>query len=259
MLPVVLPPHAACVQVVVDYGTAAKAPAGPHVHCTRSAVGDTGAEVLAQRHNEVDATHSSTQPRYNGNFLCAIDGYPESGCGDHGTEPYWSVWLWQRGAWVYSQRGVDSYTTEDADRDGCQDPLGFRYTPFESKERPRATPPKCAVATQPPVTRPPSTSRPVATATARATATTGPRPTTGPTRPSGTPSGVPTSAMPAPGGGGGPASTPSTLNGTALGPATAPPGVPARPDGGLPWPTILGGLVAAGLLCATFLRLRRPS
>jgi hypothetical protein len=119
-----------CVRVVVDYDA-------PNTHCTTAATNDTVADVLAQRAKE---THNP-QPRYSSSgFLCAIDGKPDTGCGDHDTEPYWSIWYWQSGRWVYSSQGVTTLVVADRDHDGHPDPFGFRFTPFEEKRQPRANP-----------------------------------------------------------------------------------------------------------------------
>ncbi|MGW2053873.1 SCO2322 family protein [Streptomyces sp. NPDC001840] len=75
------------IAVVVDYGTAADAPDGerppaPRTGCTRLGQDATAAEALA----------AVAKPlRYDSNaLLCAISGYPESGCGeqvaDDGTD-----------------------------------------------------------------------------------------------------------------------------------------------------------------------------
>jgi hypothetical protein len=137
---------AICVNVVVDDGRSAVTR-----HCTTAAYGDTAAEVLAERAREVHRP----APRYNGNFLCAIDGYPGTGCGDHGTEPYWSFWIWANGRWSYSSFGVDSYPVSDSDKDGKPDPIGFRYQPFKTKQSPRAGGFAAPPPTQPPTTQPP--------------------------------------------------------------------------------------------------------
>jgi hypothetical protein len=259
MLPLVLPPAAACVNVVVDYGTFADSPSGPNTHCTGATSGDTAAEVMERRSTELH----SRPPWYEGNFLCGIDGYPETDCGNEGTRPYWSVWYWSGGRWVYSQRGVDSYTNADTDKDGCLDPLGFRYTPFESKEAPRAAPPKCGTPTQPPGNpkSPPARRPPVGGAPAAP-------PAASPSDGSGAPpGGAPATAPPAtptPVGGGGTPTAPPDPTGldaapTATAPEpTAPPGIAApHRRGGLPWPTLLAGLVAAVLIGTTAFRMRR--
>ena len=240
---------AECVRVVVDYGTLAGAPAGPNMHCT-SSTGNAG-QVLIKRAQEV----GQQPPRFTGNFLCAIDGYPESGCGDHGDEPYWSFWYWVDGRWVYSSLGVDSYTVRDSDGDGHPDPLGFRYHAFSEKRAPRANPsypaPTKAATAAPPRTAPPAggggastapggavptgstaTARPLATGTA--TAGTG----TGTATPAATArTATPTAAPAASGGTAAPAEP--TL-------AEPPPAAGGR-GGGVPVATLLA-LAAAGVL-----------
>jgi len=246
-----LPARAAeCVRVVVDYGTSS----GANTHCTSS--DGTAAEVLARRATEL----GKPAPRYNGNFLCGVDGYPESGCGDHGTEPYWSLWYWVNGAWVYSSQGVDSYTVRDADKDGHPDPIGFRYTPFKSKERPRANP-SYAPATQPPVTRPPSTSRPVPTRTG--TATRAPGATSPPPVPPSGSVGATTTTAPgttasATSAGSAPPTTApgAPVSASATETFAAPPVSPRRGGGGFPAGTVVGVLLALGLLGAAAARTR---
>jgi hypothetical protein len=264
MLPLVLPLAAppACVSVVVDYGTAAGAPAGPNTHCTGAASGDTAAAVLARRSTEL----GSAPPRYSGNFLCAIDGYPKSGCGDHGSEPYWSFWIWAGGKWSYSQLGVDSYTTGDSDHDGCQDPLGFRYTEFKTTNAPRATPPRCATPTQPPgnpksppARRPPVGGPPAAPPTGGSG--TGPGTDAGNGTGNAASGAPPTSAPPA-AGSGGPSGSPTAAapGGTSAAPApatTTPPGLAAPRRSSSPLGLIVVGLVAAALIVAAAVRMRR--
>jgi hypothetical protein len=224
-------PAAICVNVVVDDGRAALTR-----HCTTASYGDIAAQVLAERAREVHRP----APRYNGNFLCAIDGYPGSGCGDHGTEPYWSFWIWAHGKWTYSSYGVDSYPVGDSDHDGKPDPIGFRYQPFETKQTPRSGgfP---AAATQPP--------RPAPTATTRAPAppTAMRRPTTDPTTP------APTTRHAAP--------ASRTASPTATADATPDAVEPtaiasSKRSGGVPVGTVAAGVLAAALIGAAAWRFR---
>lgn len=230
-----------CVNVVVDDGTHT-----PTRHCTTTKYGDTAASVLAARASEVH----QTAPRYDGNFLCAIDGYPESGCGNHGTEPYWSFWIWVRGAWTYSQVGVDSYAVEDGDHDGRPDPLGFRYTPFESKERPRAgvglapTPAPTPKPSPTPAALPPVSSAPPAPSPRR-DVTSAPAVRQSPAA-TGSRS---TGSRPTPSHG--PSATGSPVVPDAVEPAAAP-----RRHGGVPTGTLAAAAIAAGLLGATAWRFR---
>ena len=147
-----------CVRVVVDYGTASDAPAGaPNTRCVTVPDDAVAADALKGR------------ARYKGNFLCAIDGYPESGCGDEPPSPYWSFWVWKNGKWVYSSEGVATYPVGDSDGDGHPDPLGFRYHPVDAKSSPRANPAYPTPTPSPePTTAPPP---PVRTTTAAAPTT----------------------------------------------------------------------------------------
>jgi hypothetical protein len=133
-----LPATAAeCVKVVVDYGTATGAPAGPNTTCVAVAYEDNAAEALAARR----AVRGTPAPRYEGNFLCGIDGYPDTGCGTDSSKPYWSLWWYANGRWVYSDVGVADLAVRDRDGDGHPDPLGFRYLgPQAAKDPPRANP-----------------------------------------------------------------------------------------------------------------------
>ncbi|HVF03546.1 MAG TPA: hypothetical protein VNA20_01780 [Frankiaceae bacterium] len=279
LLPAAGPATAAeCVRVVVDYGTFEGAPAGPTVRCADVGYGGTAADALRGR------------ARYKGNFLCAIDGYPESGCGDEPPSPYWSIWYWSGGRWVYSQEGVGTLEVADRDRDGHPDPFGFRYHAVDQRQAPRYDP-----------SYPKPTPKPTEPA---------PKPTTKPAPPA--PSGGETSAAPAadgspravrtsPGNGAGVTAAPDgaasaaagtpaapgapgalatvTAGETATAPAPATAGgppsgtsgvddpsveqageLPARPDeGGFPVGTAAAGVLALGLLGAAVWRFRKPA
>ncbi|HWL36204.1 MAG TPA: hypothetical protein VNQ77_08405 [Frankiaceae bacterium] len=246
---------AECVKVVVDYGTLAGAPAGPNTRCVDVGEDGTAAEALHGR------------ARYKGNFLCAIDGYPETGCGDEPPSPYWSFWVWRDGAWVYSNEGVGTFTVGDADKDGHPDPLGFRYHEVDKKAAPRANPsyPK-------PTTAPPRTSAPARTPASSAapgrTASSGPG--AGPagpgaTGPGATPGGTGTPVrIGAPPDPTGTASTGPATGPAATGPEVAPtedaPGAfPSRDrERGFPVGAVAGGVLALGLLGAAAYRFRQP-
>src|SRR4051812_3675806 len=104
------------VAVVVDFGD--RGPGGPvNATCVPADSTDSGAEVLAASH----------QVRFdpNSGLVCAIDGYPASGCGDQSgsTYAYWSYWHGTGGEWQYSNIGpagtrVKSTVTE-----------GWRFNP----------------------------------------------------------------------------------------------------------------------------------
>ena len=65
------------VLLVVDYGTESSAPAGPVYSCYGFDDSVTGYRVLTQQHTERDS----------GGLICAIDGYPKTGCGDTVSSP----------------------------------------------------------------------------------------------------------------------------------------------------------------------------
>jgi hypothetical protein len=234
----VLVATAPCVKVVVDYGTFAHAPPGPNTHCTAVASGATAAEALDKRWRDLH----TTPPRYQGNFLCALDGYPESGCGIQ-SGPYWSFWYWANGRWTYSQFGVDSYSIGDSDRDGHPDPIGFRYQPESAPEHPRADP------SYPSPTPAPTTPAPVRTTTHAAPAPTSARPS-----PRASTTTAPTTASAAV------TTTPPATTAVAAPEPTAPPGIaPSRAAHRFPVATLLVAAVALLLLGGTAWRFRRTS
>jgi hypothetical protein len=260
-----LPPAAAaeCVKVVVDYGTVSgygTPPGGTNTRCVTVDDGAVAAKAIEGR------------ARYKGNFLCALDGYPgtQYGCGDHGTEPYWSIWVFQDGRWTYSSEGVATLRVTDRDGDGHPDPLGFRYVAYDGRAAPRANPayPKPAATTKPPA--PPRTTAPAAPGRPRAT-------TAPPAPPAG--GGTTTTAPAAPGATG----TPSAPAGSATARATAASGSPGSPASSdpatsvdpsvppaaaepadttsdrFPWGTVAVAVVALGLLGVTAYRFSRPA
>ena len=65
------------VLLVVDYGTGSGAPSGPVYSCYGFNDSTTGSQVLTQQHSVRDS----------GGLICAIDGYPKSGCGETVASP----------------------------------------------------------------------------------------------------------------------------------------------------------------------------
>src|SRR3954454_19265131 len=65
------------VLLVVDYGTKSSAPGGPVYSCYGVHAAVTGQRVRPQQHSERDS----------GGLICAIDGYPRTGCGETATSP----------------------------------------------------------------------------------------------------------------------------------------------------------------------------
>lgn len=65
------------VLLVVDYGTQSGAPSGPVYSCYGFDSQPSGLQVLTKEHSERDS----------GGLICAIDGYPKTGCGDVVSSP----------------------------------------------------------------------------------------------------------------------------------------------------------------------------
>ena len=90
------------VAVVVDFGDGSPASAV----CVPADSSDNGAAVLAARAEQLD----TPAPRFDSSgFVCGIDGYPSSGCGEQSgaTYAYWSYWHGTGGSasWEYSNVG----------------------------------------------------------------------------------------------------------------------------------------------------------
>lgn len=88
------------VGIVVDFGAEAGAPAGPQVACVVVEQGATSAEVL-----RVWSKATVGAPRFDvSGLLCAIGGYPETGCGERTDAGYryWSYWEGGADGWRYS-------------------------------------------------------------------------------------------------------------------------------------------------------------
>ncbi len=87
------------VSIVVDTGSGS-----PSAVCVAVSPGATGADVLAERSRVL----GTPAPRWDGSgLLCAIDGVPESGCGERTDDGYryWSYWNGDGGSWAYSPIG----------------------------------------------------------------------------------------------------------------------------------------------------------
>lgn len=91
----------ASVAVVVDFGDGSPVSAV----CVPAGSSDNGAVVLAARAQQL----GTPAPRFDSSgFVCGIDGYPTSGCGEQNgsTYAYWSYWHGSAdGGWSYSNVG----------------------------------------------------------------------------------------------------------------------------------------------------------
>lgn len=105
------------VTVVVDPGTVGGAPRGPESTCVTVSSGATGADVLAERARKL----GRPQPRYDSSgLLCALDGYPSSGCGEQGSGgyEYWAYSTSRTGDWRHSSQGPAFRRMQDGDVEG---------------------------------------------------------------------------------------------------------------------------------------------
>ena len=87
------------IAVVVDFGDGSPVSAV----CVPADSSDNGAAVLAARAQQL----GTPAPRFDSSgFVCGIDGYPSSGCGEQtgATYAYWSYWHGS-GSWQYSNVG----------------------------------------------------------------------------------------------------------------------------------------------------------
>jgi hypothetical protein len=161
------------VPVVIDPGTVPGAPGGPETLCVTVREGASGSEVLAERARVL----GRPAPRYAASgLLCAIDGYPASGCGERvdGQYRYWAYHLGQGGQWNYSPVGP---ATRRASADELE---GWRFT--AGSGRPGDPPPRhpatvtsvCAPSPPPP---PPAPASPAPTVAAPSPVSPGAPPT----------------------------------------------------------------------------------
>ncbi len=118
------------VPVVVDFG-------GPDgkvlVTCVTAHAGETDAQVLQTQASLV----GYPIPRYNeSGLLCAVDGYPTSGCGSEsgGHYAYWAYWHGGR-TWQYANDGPGETTVSKGDVEG------WRFEP-EGSASPSDPPPR---------------------------------------------------------------------------------------------------------------------
>ena len=106
------------------------------------------------------------QLRIEAGFLCGIDGYPATGCGNRpGFDgSYWRYFhATPGGPWTYSSVGGGGYRMPS--RCAIE---GWRWTATGSTDTPPRTPPPAVTCEAPPVTAPPTVPAPPATAPAPA-------------------------------------------------------------------------------------------
>jgi hypothetical protein len=137
------------VAVVVDFGTVSGSPGGVSQVCVPVADRTNGAALLTARANLLGVA----LPRWDSSgLLCAIDGFPATGCGapSGGISRYWSYWQGDGAGWGYSPIGPAAHNVNEIVTEG------WRFVEGTSSDTP-------------PVPRGPS----VSTAICKATTTTG--------------------------------------------------------------------------------------
>ncbi len=125
------------VVIVVD---AADFGGGSSATCLVVPMGTTGSQLLARRSAEL----GTGSVRYGSSgLLCAIDGLPATGCGDHnaGGYDYWGYFIGRSGSWAYGNINPFTRRLSDGDIEGwryvrggsgsAQDPAP-RITPSQS-------------------------------------------------------------------------------------------------------------------------------
>jgi hypothetical protein len=143
------------IAVVVDAG-----PSGTvSTVCVAAGSRDNGAAALAARASRL----GTPQPRYNGSgLLCAIDGIPQTGCGDrsNGHYSYWSYWHGAGGNWSYSNVGPGGSRVNANVVEGWRWQPDGAGLPTDPAPRGPATPAAVCAPAPPPTTRPPTTTPP---------------------------------------------------------------------------------------------------
>ena len=148
------------VAIVVDFGGR---DGRVLVTCVVTRPGDTGAEVLQAQASLL----GYAVPRYDASgsgLLCAIDGYPPSGCGTESGNhyAYWAYWHGGGKRWQYASGGPGEWTLSKGDVEGWRFEPDGRATPADPPPRapsraaeletPATTTGTAATTTRPPAT-----------------------------------------------------------------------------------------------------------
>jgi hypothetical protein len=246
------------VVVVVDDGGAQ----GARATCLVVPRGTTGSQLLAER----AAALGVSRPRYaDSGLLCAIDGFPASGCGEAtaGGYRYWAYFSGTSGSWLYGGGNPFIRRIADGDIEGWRFVEG---TGTGADPPPRLAPSSGLFPALPPPPTPSGPPPPPAAAPAPAppspSSSTGAGP--GPQGPTAAPSGPatgtdPTTTIAAPVAD---ATDPTTVDAAAetgdgdemaATPAAA---TSSSADGPGPWGLVVAGVLIAALVGATLVRAR---
>lgn len=156
-------PGRVVVAVVVDDGETV------NTTCIDVEPGDSGAVALRRRAEKLGVP----APRYDASgLMCAIDGYPATGCGEpdgSGAYLYWSYWRGGDSGWRYASSGPATHKVTDGSVEGWRFIRG-RGTGTENAPRADATFRWAVPATTPEATRAPTSSPPATPAPAPAPA-----------------------------------------------------------------------------------------
>jgi hypothetical protein len=266
------------VPVVVDTG-------GPsdvgRVSCVTVPTGSNGAQVLTARAKLL----GEPAPRYAvSGLLCAIDGYPATGCG-LATGGHYAYWAYYHGgsSWSYASVGPASWPVTAGDVEGWRFEPDGSATPSDPPPRspsdaatlcPASGPPTTTTTTTP-TGPPPSTTVPGPGTTAPATS--GGHGGSGTPKPPTTPGGPKPFGATAGAGPGNPTPDPATAS-TVLSSATTTPGTTSGTDppiastarrlavkprgpgpGGFPYAPVLAGGLIALLAVGAVIRSRRSA
>jgi len=156
------------VAVVIDTGTTASSPGGVSTTCVDVDPGARGTDVLDARARRL----GRPLPRYDSTgLLCAIDGFPETGCGDASGSDYlyWSYWAGSAGRWYYSNLGPGARVMQSGAVEGWRFLQGNGRT---TDQAPRSAAAPCpTTTTTPPVAVGPAPAPPTTAAQATRPAT----------------------------------------------------------------------------------------
>jgi len=140
------------VAVVVDFGDAR----GMSTVCVPAGSTDSGAAVLGARAQQL----GTPAPRFDQStgLLCAIDGYPSSGCGEQNGSryAYWSYWHGTSSGWTYSNLGPASSRVKSTVTEGWRFQPQGAGNPSDPAPRGSADPTDTCTPAPPPTTAPPA-------------------------------------------------------------------------------------------------------
>jgi hypothetical protein len=139
---------------------------GQTATCMEVAGGSTGIDLLYARASALGLPAPRFDPQTG--LLCAIDGFPATGCGERTATgyAYWSYWIGDSGSWSYATIGPGSRRLAAGRIDGWR----FVSGNGQATDQPPATPPVVSNICQPeppPATQPqptqPAATQPAAT------------------------------------------------------------------------------------------------